>query len=178
MSKRSEPDDPTELPPTEASKKPRLDIQEQLKRASTLTAQLRHGVEDGTDSKTSAANQIATEELTRIFESMQKKTVDTSKSVDDLISAQIKHEVKHIMGQLWCSVSKHTPSIDAQINKILKPADQSYKEHIAQKVQEKTEGVTSGDYVAMIKAAVKAVLVEEYKESSGAELSAKLDQLQ
>jgi len=76
MSKRDGPEDPTELSPIEASKKPRLDIQEQLKRASTLAAQLRDGVKDGTDSKTSAANQIATEELMRIFESMQEKTVE------------------------------------------------------------------------------------------------------
>jgi hypothetical protein len=63
MSKRNEPDDPTELSAAEVGKKPRLDIQEQLKRASTLAAQLRDGVQDGTESKTSAANQIATEEL-------------------------------------------------------------------------------------------------------------------
>jgi hypothetical protein len=78
MSKRNEPDDPTELSPTptEVGKKPRLDIQEQIKRASTLAAQLRDGIKDGTDSKTSAANQIATEELMRIFESLQEKTVE------------------------------------------------------------------------------------------------------
>lgn len=78
MSKRNEPDDPTELSPTptEVGKKPRLDIQGQIKRASTLAAQLRDGVKDGTDSKTSAANQIATEELMRIFESLQEKTVE------------------------------------------------------------------------------------------------------
>lgn len=40
MSKRNEPDDPTELSPTptEVGKKPRLDIQGQIKRASTLAA--------------------------------------------------------------------------------------------------------------------------------------------
>jgi hypothetical protein len=75
MSKRNEPDNPTELASTGSGKKPRLDLEEQIKRASTLAAQLRDGVKDGTDSKTSAANQIATEELMRIFESMQEKTV-------------------------------------------------------------------------------------------------------
>lgn len=57
-----------------ANKKPRLDLQEQLKRASALAAQLRDCVKDGADSKNSSANQIATEELMRIFESMQEKT--------------------------------------------------------------------------------------------------------
>jgi hypothetical protein len=76
MSKRNEPDNPAELPSTEPGKKPRLDLEEQIKRASALAAQLRDGVKDGTDSKTSAANQIATEELVRIFESMQEKTVE------------------------------------------------------------------------------------------------------
>jgi hypothetical protein len=78
MSKRNGPDDHTELSPapTDVSKKPRIDIQEQIKRASTLAAQLRDGVKDGTDSKISAANEIAGEELMRIFESLQEKTVE------------------------------------------------------------------------------------------------------
>lgn len=70
-SKRTQADTPT----NEGNKKPRLDLQEQIKRASALAAQLRDGVKAGPDSKNSAANQIATEELMRIFESMQETTV-------------------------------------------------------------------------------------------------------
>lgn len=75
MSKRSKPDDLTELSPTKTSKKPRVDLEEQIQRASALAAQLRDSVKDDSDSKTFAANQIAGEELIRIFESMQEKTV-------------------------------------------------------------------------------------------------------
>jgi hypothetical protein len=193
MSKRNEPDDPTASPSTETGKKPRLDIQEQIKRASILAAQLRDGVKDGTDSKTSTANQIATEELMRIFENMQEKTAryvplyyssypphpkcnfSTSESVDGLISAHIKFEVDKTMGRLCCRITQQTASDVVQINKILKPDDTTYRKHIAQRVQEKMENVTSGDYVAMIKTILKSVLVEEYKEGSGAELASKLD---
>lgn len=63
-----------EPPPVVANAKPCLDLEEQIKRASTLAAQLRDGVKDGADSKNSAVNQIATEELMRIFDSMQEKT--------------------------------------------------------------------------------------------------------
>jgi hypothetical protein len=76
MSKRNEADDPTASYLTATGKKARLDLEEQIIRASTLAAQLRDGVKGGIDSKTSAANQIATEELVRIFESMQEKTVE------------------------------------------------------------------------------------------------------
>jgi hypothetical protein len=76
MPKRGNPSNPPESSSSEPSKKPCLDIQEQIKRASTLAAQLREGVNDGTDSKTSAANQNATEELLRIFESMKQKIVE------------------------------------------------------------------------------------------------------
>ena len=64
-----------------------------------------------------------------------------------------------------------------QINLILKPYDLASKERIVQKVQKKMEDVTTGDYVAMIKTAVKDVLVEEYKEGSGAELTSVLNEL-
>jgi hypothetical protein len=75
MPKRNEPDDPTESSSSQPGKKPRLDIEGQIKRASALAAQLRQSVNDGTDSKTSAADQIAIEELMRIFESIQEKTI-------------------------------------------------------------------------------------------------------
>lgn len=64
----------TSTPPNEGNKKPRLDIQEQIKRAGVLATQLRDSAKNGADSKTTAANQIATEELVRIFESLEEKT--------------------------------------------------------------------------------------------------------
>ena len=58
------------------NKKPRFDLEEQMNRASTLFAQLQDGVKNNVDSKTSASNQIATNELMQIFESMKEKTVE------------------------------------------------------------------------------------------------------
>lgn len=194
MSKRSEPDDPIELSSTETGKKPHLDIQEQIKRASALAAQLRDGVKDGTDSKTSAANQIATEELLRIFETMQEKTVEyvivdfyhpllsdhkcsTSKSVDDLISAQIKLEVHKMMDFLASPAARLPSYLSIQINNALKPTNLFYRADVIQKVQQSMESFTSGDYVATIKEIVKAVLMEEYKTGTGAELSTVMNRL-
>jgi len=194
MSKRSEPDDPTELSPTEASKKPRLDIQEQIERASALAAQLRDGVKDGTDSKTSAAHQIATEELLRIFENMQEKTVEyvivdfyhpllsdhkcsTSKSVDDLISAQIKLEVHRMMDFLASPAARLPSYLSIQINNVLKPTNLFFRGDIIQKVQELVETFTDEDYVTIIKRSVKTVLIREYRKGTGAELTSVLDSI-
>lgn len=76
MSKRNEPTDSNESSPIEPNKKPRLDLEEWITPANTLAAQLHNGFKDGTDSKTSAAGQIATKKLMRIFESMQNYTVE------------------------------------------------------------------------------------------------------
>ena len=74
MSKRTQSETPTE---DGATKRPRLDIQEQFKRAGILAEQLRNTVgKDEVDSKTTVANQIASEELVRIFESMQEQTAE------------------------------------------------------------------------------------------------------
>jgi len=74
MSKRTQSETPTE---DGAIKRPRLDIQEQIKRAGILAEQLRNTVgKDNVESKTTAANQIASEELVRIFESLQEKTAE------------------------------------------------------------------------------------------------------
>jgi hypothetical protein len=62
-----------------------------------------------------------------------------------------------------------------QISNILKPSNVFYREYIIQRVQELMEDVTSGNYVAIIKATVREVLVEEYKKGTGAELSSVLD---
>lgn len=51
--------------PAMANAKPCLALEEQIKRASTLAAQLRDGVKHGADSKNSAADQIAIDELMR-----------------------------------------------------------------------------------------------------------------
>lgn len=86
-SKRTQTEPSNEpTPANEGNKKPRLDLQEQIKRASTLAAQLRDGVKDDADFKNSAANQIATEELTRIFESMQEKTNESVSKQSSLSS--------------------------------------------------------------------------------------------
>lgn len=74
MSKRTQSKTPTE---NGATKRPRLDIQEQIKRAGILAEQLRNTVsKNDVDSKTAASGQIATEELVRIFESMQEQTAE------------------------------------------------------------------------------------------------------
>ncbi|THZ85323.1 hypothetical protein D6C84_03423 [Aureobasidium pullulans] len=107
MSKRTQSETPTE---DGATKRPRLDIQEQFKRAGILAEQLRNTVgKDEVDSKTTVANQIASEELVRIFESMQEQTADTSESVDQLIRAQIELEVNKTMAYLDQKTTKHHP---------------------------------------------------------------------
>lgn len=86
MSKRTQSETPTE---DGATKRPRLDIQEQIKRAGILVEQLRNTVSnDDVDSKTAASGQIATEELVRIFESMQEQTAEyvyTSQKINSTI---------------------------------------------------------------------------------------------
>jgi hypothetical protein len=55
-------------------KKPRLDIQAQLDRASILAAQLRDNVSKaGMDSKMSTTNHLATEELVQIFDVLKEQ---------------------------------------------------------------------------------------------------------
>jgi hypothetical protein len=72
--KRGKPDGPLERPSSEPSKRPCLNLEAQIERASALTAQLRQNAINDTDTKTSATNQIVTEELMGIFESMKEKT--------------------------------------------------------------------------------------------------------
>ncbi|THY16155.1 hypothetical protein D6D01_07782, partial [Aureobasidium pullulans] len=145
-----------------ATKRPRLDIQEQIKRAGILAEQLRDTVgKDNVDSKTTAANQIASQELVRIFESMQEQTADTSKSVDGLIEAHIKVEVKTMMDFLVTHANSRYGNLCYQISAHLKPQDVTQRAAICRKVQEKMEGVNSGDYVAKIKEAIKETLAVE-----------------
>lgn len=75
MSKRNEPGDSHQPPPIETGKKPRLDLEEQIKRAGALATRLHEGIKYDADTKASAANQIAGEELLGIFENLQNKAV-------------------------------------------------------------------------------------------------------
>ncbi|THW60302.1 hypothetical protein D6D19_10124 [Aureobasidium pullulans] len=171
MSKRTQSKTPTE---NGATKRPRLDIQEQIKRAGILAEQLRNTVsKNDVDSKTAASGQIATEELVRIFESMQEQTADTSDSVDALINSSIKLEVKVMMDYL--SIRCHNNSTLALWKEIwlhLKPENGPFTNKVIKRVQEKMEGVRSGDYVSEIKEMVKVVLVEELQKGVGIELRA------
>lgn len=99
----------------------------------------------------------------------------TSKSVDDLILAQIRLEVYRMLDFLASPATRLPSYLSIQINNALKPTNLFYRENIIQKVQELMEGFTSGDYVSIIKETVKAVLMEEYKMGTGAELAAVLD---
>jgi hypothetical protein len=87
----------------------------------------------------------------------------------------VKLEVQRTMMLLASRTeNKHYPK-NSQIQTILKPLDVAHRQEVTQKVKDLMEDVTSGDYVAIIKAHVKAVLVEEYKEGTAAELSSVLD---
>ncbi|KAG9580959.1 hypothetical protein KCU77_g10530, partial [Aureobasidium melanogenum] len=161
-SKRTHTESSAEPTPTnEGNKKPRLDLQEQIKRASALAAQLRDGVKDGADSKNSAANQIAAEELMRIFETLP----NLSK-----ISSQPKSSARS---------TAHSTSLGKRIKTnpnnyfytglevCLKPGDPKHSAFIIKAAQEKMEGVTSEDYVAEIKKIVKEVIIDDYMKVSG-----------
>ncbi|THX58348.1 hypothetical protein D6D06_03047 [Aureobasidium pullulans] len=164
MSKRTQSETPTE---DGATKRPRLDIQEQIKRAGILAEQLRNTVgNDDVDSKTAASGQIATEELIRIFESMQEQTADTSESVDQLIRAQIELEVNKTMAYLDQKTTKHHP-LGKEVAQHLNTASLRGRHVIVEVVQRKMENVSSGDYVTKIKECVKEALREKFLEGIG-----------
>lgn len=79
------------------------------------------------------------------------------------------------MSLLSSRIDKLAAHQGAQINNILKPSNIFYTEYIIQRVQELMESIAPEDYVAIIKANVKAALIEEYKKGAGAELSSVLD---
>jgi len=82
------------------------------------------------------------------------------------------------MMDFLASPAARLPSyLSIQINNVLKPTNLFSRGDIIQKVQESMEGFTSGDYVAIIKDTVKAVLMEEYKIGTGAELSTVMNRL-
>ncbi|THZ25757.1 hypothetical protein D6C89_04156 [Aureobasidium pullulans] len=165
MSKRTQSETPTE---DGTIKRPRLDIQEQIKRAGILAEQLRNTVgNDDVDSKTTAANQIASEELVRIFESLQEKTAGTSESVNGLIKAHIEVEVKIMMDFLVTMTSSRYSNLSYQVTVHLKPQDVTQRAAICRKVEEKMEGVDSGDYVNKIKETIKETLVVEMQNGVG-----------
>ncbi|TIA67493.1 hypothetical protein D6C83_01934 [Aureobasidium pullulans] len=161
MSKRTQSETPTE---DGAIKRPRLDIQEQIKRAGILAEQLRNTVgKDNVESKTTAANQIASEELVRIFESLQEKTADTSESVVQLIIAQIRLETGIMMNYIHTRSAKSHP-LGVELAEYLTPASFGAQQAIIEVVQKKMENVSSGDYVAKIKEFIKEALLEKFLE--------------
>lgn len=85
----------------------------------------------------------------------------TSKSVDDLIEAHIKVEVKTMMDFLVTHANSRYGNLYHQVSAHLKPQDVAQRAAICRKVQEKMEGVNSGDYVAKIKEAIKETLAVE-----------------
>ncbi|CAD0114175.1 unnamed protein product, partial [Aureobasidium uvarum] len=180
-SKRVEADTVTELFLIQAKKKPRLDIQDQIERASVLATQLRDSVKDDAEITTSATKQSATEELVQIFESMQEKTVSASKSLDDLITTQINLEVKlkmkallDITNAVSFGPSKPKP-LRTEIQEYLAPHDPRSEERIVRLAHEKMAGVTSGDYTAKITEAVMSAIVEEFQKGIEKQLRSLLE---
>ncbi|KAH0342883.1 hypothetical protein KCU81_g5500, partial [Aureobasidium melanogenum] len=165
MSKRTESDTPTETNfADEISKKPRLDLHEQIQRAGILATQLREAAnKDHLDAKAWTANQIATDELVRIFENMQEKTADTSQSVDGLIAAQVKLEVKIKMDILQQKTGNRD-RLGTETNTYLLPWTPASRESMAMAAREKMEGATSGDLAAQVTEAVESTIVEKFQK--------------
>ncbi|KAG9653824.1 hypothetical protein KCU95_g15344, partial [Aureobasidium melanogenum] len=165
MSKRTESDTPTETNlANETSKKPRLDLHDQIQRAGILATQLREAAnKDHLDPKAWTASQIASDELVRIFENMQEKTADTSQSVDGLITAQVKLEVKIKMDILQNKTGTRD-SLGPEIRTHLSPYTTAPRERIAKIACEKMEGATSGDLAAKVTEAVESTIVEQFQK--------------
>ncbi|KAG9965001.1 hypothetical protein KCU61_g2399, partial [Aureobasidium melanogenum] len=163
MSKRTEIDTLTEpYPAVEGSKKPRLDLHDQIQRAGVLATQLREAAnKDHLDRKAWTASQIASDEPFRIFENMQEKTADTSQSVDGLIAAQIKLEVKIKMDILQNKTGTRDP-LGPEIKTHLSPYTTASRERIAKIACEKMEDATPRDLAAKVTEAVKSAIVEQF----------------
>ncbi|KAG9998193.1 hypothetical protein KCU78_g16562, partial [Aureobasidium melanogenum] len=164
MSKRTETDTPTDPHlAVEGSKKPRLDLHEQIQRAGILATQLREAAnKDHLDPKAWTATQIASDELVRIFETMQEKTADTSQSVEGLIAAQVKLEVKIKMDIPQNKTGTHDP-LDPEIKTHLSPYTTASRERNAKIACERMEDVTSGDLAAKVTEAVESTIVEKFQ---------------
>ncbi|KAH0137756.1 hypothetical protein KCU67_g15667, partial [Aureobasidium melanogenum] len=145
----------------EPNKKPRLDLEEQIKRAATLAAQLQNGVKDDDESKSAAATQIATEELMRIFKSMQEKTNDASLSFEGLIATQIKLEIRLKMSAL-SNKANSSYILGDEIQDYLAPGRPSSKGRIAKTALEKLEGVASTDLAVKVIEAVEEAILDEF----------------
>ncbi|KAI5273603.1 hypothetical protein E4T47_03220 [Aureobasidium subglaciale] len=156
MSKRSESGTPTD----EANKRPRLEINEQIQRAGVLAAQLREAAAaGGDDSKASTASQIAGDELMRLFESMQEKTAG---SVEGLIQAQIKAEVRHKMDTL--DKRAYSVPLQLQIRSHLSPDGATIRQRVADIAYQKMEHVNSPDLAARVTEAVESAILEEFQK--------------
>jgi hypothetical protein len=113
------------------------------------------------------------------YDNSSKSECSTSESVKVLISAHVRSEVNRIMDILLSGRAQVlNPHQRAQFHGNLLLSNMLTREGIIRRVQELMGNVTSGDYVAITKATAKAVLVEVYSRSTGAELSAALDKIQ
>ncbi|KAI5202976.1 hypothetical protein AUEXF2481DRAFT_8483 [Aureobasidium subglaciale EXF-2481] len=164
MSKRSESDASTD----ESNKRPRLDINEQIKRAGILATQLRDAAtSSGEDTKASVASEIASDELICIFESVQEKTAGTSRIVDSLIAAQIKAKIRD-MWKLLRRANGGTQPLGVEIEEHL-TSDWSgfFWDEIFRFVKERMKNATSEDRATQIKNLVRIAVRERLLEGVG-----------
>jgi hypothetical protein len=97
----------------------------------------------------------------------------TSNSVDDLINSSIKLEVKVMMDYLTFNYHNNsTIALWKGISTHIQPGTQKSRDEVIRGVQEKMDGVKSGDYVSEIQEMVKVVLVEKLQKGVGIELRA------
>lgn len=90
-----------------------------------------------------------------------------SESVNGLIKAHIEVEVKIMMDFLVTRTNSRYSNLSHQILAHLKPTDDTQRAAICRKVQEKIEGVDSGDYVNKIKETIKETLIVEMQNGVG-----------
>ncbi|KAI5252767.1 hypothetical protein E4T42_03135 [Aureobasidium subglaciale] len=163
MSKRSESDASTD----ESNKRPRLDINEQIKRAGILATQLRDAAtSSGENTKGSIASEIASDELICIFESVQEKTADTSRIVDSLIAAQIKAKIRD-MWKLLRRANGKTQPLGVEIEEHLTSDWSGFFWDIFRFVKERMKNATSEDCATQIKNLVRIAVRERLLEGVG-----------
>lgn len=90
-------------------------------------------------------------------------TSSTSQSVDGLITAQVKLEVKIKMDILQNKTGTRD-SLGPEIRTHLSPYTTASRERIAKIACEKMEGATSGDLAAKVTEAVESTIVEQFQK--------------
>ncbi|KAH0367962.1 hypothetical protein KCU65_g4355, partial [Aureobasidium melanogenum] len=163
MSKRTETDTPAEsVLANEISKKPRLDLHDQIQRAVALATQLCQGSsKEHLTSTEWIDNQAAANELLRTMENMQEKTTITAEAMKSLLTAQIKLEVKFRMNALSTKISLNW-ALGPEIKEHLAPEQADSRERIAEIALGKLEGVESVDLADKVTEAVKAAILDEF----------------